>query len=97
MRAELADPSLGVLRREVNARIRSNAEALGLEVVDVDAAVPHVRCDGRGTVSRMHGDKVDASELWQGDGLHMQPAGYDRVADVVAAGVLGPLGLDTSR
>jgi len=62
-------------REQVNAGIRRLvAESQGKALlVEVDKAVPHLELSS-----------ADRDELWERDGLHMKPAGYDRIADIVA-------------
>lgn len=43
-------------------------------LVEIDAAVPHLELD-----------ENERYQLWESDGLHMTPEGYDRIADAVAS------------
>jgi lysophospholipase L1-like esterase len=56
-------------REEINAALLADPPC-----IDVAVHLPLARAD------------ADSRELhWQSDGLHLNPAGYDRIADVVAA------------
>jgi len=74
--AEAFSPHVATKRTDVNRGIRRLAEeSLGRATfVDIDEAVPHAPLDE---------PAVERHRLWESDGLHMSPQGYNRIADAI--------------